>query len=85
MGVSAGDARAYATDAAHDAAGADLPSRPSNKVLLRIRPPEGIEVDERKCTYMIVDPRAVTAPESAASSPAPRSASRTTVTHPPQS
>src|SRR5271157_3923595 len=33
-------------------------SRPSNKVLLRIRPPEGIEVDERKRPFMIVEPRA---------------------------
>src|SRR5271157_405711 len=32
-------------------------SRPSNKVLLRIRSPEGVEVDERKRPYMIFEPR----------------------------
>jgi hypothetical protein len=33
-------------------------SRPCNKVLLRILPPEGVEVDKRKRPFMIVDPRA---------------------------
>jgi pimeloyl-ACP methyl ester carboxylesterase len=59
-------------DAAHEAAGTPpvliydheiildgktLP-RPCNKVLLRIVPPEGVDVDEKKRPFMIVDPRA---------------------------
>jgi len=59
-------------DAAHDAAGTppvlvydyetildgkSMP-RPCNKILLKILPPKGVEVDERKRPYMIVDPRA---------------------------
>ena len=59
-------------DAAHEAAGTPpvliykyevildgkTLSRPSNKVLLKILPPEGVEVDERKRPFMIVEPRA---------------------------
>ncbi|OWU72890.1 alpha/beta hydrolase [Marinibacterium profundimaris] len=37
--------------------GADLP-RPSNYVLLRIIPPEGVEVRQDKRPYIIIDPRA---------------------------
>ena len=61
-----------ARDAAHQAAGTPpvliykyevvldgkTLSPPCNKVLLKIRPPEGVEVDERKRPFMIVDPRA---------------------------
>ncbi len=63
--------RARDQDAAHEAAGTPpvliydyevildgkTLSRPSNKVLLRILPPEGVEVDERKRPFMIVEPR----------------------------
>ena len=58
-------------DAAHEAAGTPpvliydydvildgkTLSRPCNKALLRILPPEGVEVDERKRPFMIVEPR----------------------------
>ena len=85
-----------ARDAAHEAAGTPpvliynyevvldgkTLSPPCNKVLLKILPPEGVEVDERKRPFMIVDPRAGTAPESAASSPTARSASRCTTATP---
>jgi pimeloyl-ACP methyl ester carboxylesterase len=37
--------------------GADLPF-PSNYILLRILPPEGVEVDDAKRPYIIIDPRA---------------------------
>ena len=37
--------------------GKNLP-RPTNKVLLKILPPEGVEVNDWKRPYMIVDPRA---------------------------
>ncbi|MEO1608436.1 MAG: DUF3141 domain-containing protein [Pseudomonadota bacterium] len=37
--------------------GKDLP-RPCNYMLLKILPPEGIEIDERQRPYMIIDPRA---------------------------
>ena len=61
-----------ARDAAHEAAGTPpvliykyevvldgkTLSPPCNKVLLKILPPEGVEVDERKRPFMIVDPRA---------------------------
>lgn len=37
--------------------GADLP-RPCNYQLLRILPPEGVEIDETRRPYIIIDPRA---------------------------
>ena len=91
QGRIAGDARAYAADAAqrltltldalreraeqdaaHEAAGTPpvliydhevaldgkTLQRPTNKVLLKIRPPEGVKVMDWKRPYMIVDPRA---------------------------
>jgi hypothetical protein len=38
--------------------GRTFPEHPSNYVLLRIRPPEGVEVDPAKRPFVVIDPRA---------------------------
>ncbi len=55
--------------------GKDLPY-PSNYVLLKIIPPAGLTIVERKRPYVIIDPAPVMGPASAASRPTARLASR---------
>ena len=56
--------------------------RPANYALVRIIPPKGVEVDDAKRPFVIVDPRAGHGPGSAASRRIPRSASRCRAGHP---
>ena len=68
-GRLADDAKAYATDAAQRGA-------------LRILPPEGVEADERKRPFMIVEPRSGLGAGIGGFSPTARSASRCTTATP---